>query len=372
MKMNKAFRYQIYPNQSQLTLINKTFGCCRFIYNKMLSDKIDFYNEQKLTLNNTPAQYKDKYKWLKEVDSLALANEQMHLQTAFNNFFLSIKKHKKVGFPKYKSRKHSKKSYTTNNIGNTLRIEKGKIKLPKLGYVKYDEHRIIPKNYTIKSATISQISSGKYFISILTEYEYEVPVKKLDKNKALGLDYSSPDFYVDSQDRKPENYTHLFRKHQSKLAKEQRKLSHMQLHSNHYEKQKIKIAKVHEMISNKRKEFIETLSTKLASEYDIICIEDINLQGMSQTLNLGKSTMDNGFGLFRTRLEQKLYLLGKELVKVDKFYPSSKTCNGCGCVNKDLKLSDRQWICPECGMVIERDYNASLNILNEGLRILNL
>ena len=146
----------------------------------------------------------------------------------------------------------------------------------------------------------------------------------------------------------------------------------MQLHSNHYEKQKIKVAKVHEMISNKRKEFIETLSTKLASEYDIICIEDINLQGMSQTLNLGKSTMDNGFGLFRTRLEQKLYLLGKELVKVDKFYPSSKTCNGCGYVNKDLKLSDRQWICPECGIVIERDYNASLNILNEGLRILNL
>lgn len=368
--MNKTFKYRLYPSIEQQELLNKTFGCCRFIYNKMLDDKIQFYRETKKNLNNTTAQYKSEFEFLKEVDSLALSNEQLHLQTAFKNFFRDSKK---VGFPKYKSKKFDRKSYTTNSINNSIRVVKQNVlRLPKLDNIRFVEHRRIPKGYVIKSATISQSNSCKYFISILTEYEYEVPAKKLDKNKALGLDYSSPDFYIDSQDRKPENYTHLFREYQSKLAKEQRKLSHMQLHSNHYEKQKIKVAKVHETISNKRKEFIETLSTKLANEYDIICIEDINLQGLSQTLNLGKSTMDNGFGLFRTRLEQKLYLLGKELVKVDKFYPSSKTCNGCGYVNKDLKLSDKQWICPECGMVIERDYNASLNILNEGLRILNI
>lgn len=364
--MNKTYKYRIYPNQSQITLINKTFGCCRFIYNKMLEDKIAYYQETKQVLKNTPAQYKQEFEWLKEVDSLALANEQMHLQTAYNNFF----KNPKTGFPKFKSKKFDKKSYTTNNVNNSIRIiSQNHIQLPKLGVVKFVEHRRIPKDYTIKSATISQAVSGKYYISILTEYEYEIPEINLDTSKSIGLDYSSHDFYVDNQNRSPENFQHLYRQSESKLAKEQKKLSHMKLHSANYEKQKIRVARIHEKIQNQRKEFVEKESTKLASLYDIVCIEDLNLQNIAQSLNLGKSTNDNGFGMFRTRLQQKLEIQGKKLIKIDKWFPSSKMCRFCGCINSDLKLSDRVWTC-SCGQTLNRDENAAINILNQGLLLL--
>ena len=364
--MNKTYKYRIYPNQSQITLINKTFGCCRFIYNKMLEDKIAYYQETKQVLKNTPAQYKQEFEWLKEVDSLALANEQMHLQTAYNNFF----KNPKTGFPKFKSKKFDKKSCTTNNVNNSIRIiSQNHIQLPKLGVVKFVEHRRIPKDYTIKSATISQAVSGKYYISILTEYEYEIPEINLDTSKSIGLDYSSHDFYVDNQNRSPENFQHLYRQSESKLAKEQKKLSHMKLHSANYEKQKIRVARIHEKIQNQRKEFVEKESTKLASLYDIVCIEDLNLQNIAQSLNLGKSTNDNGFGMFRTRLQQKLEIQGKKLIKIDKWFPSSKMCRFCGCINSDLKLSDRVWTC-SCGQTLNRDENAAINILNQGLLLL--
>ena len=365
MKLNKSFRYRLKPNSEQEIIINKTFGCCRFIYNKMLADKITYYEETKESYRNTPAMYKGEFGFLKEVDSLALANEQMNLETAFRNFFRNTK----VGFPKFKSKKHDRASYITNNINNSIRIiNTNHIKLPRLGIVKFIEHRRIPKDYIIKSVAISRSPSGKYFISILTEYEYDIPEKTLNVNNSLGLDYSSRDFYVDSQNKTPENYKHLYRISEDKLAKEQRKLSHMKLHSNNYEKQKIKIAKVHEKISNQRKEFIETLSTKLANSYDIICIEDLNLRNIAQSLKLGKSTNDNGFGIFKTKLEQKLPLQGKKLIRIDKWFPSSKTCRFCGAINSDLKLSDREWDC-ECGAHLLRDHNAAINILNEGLRV---
>ena len=311
--MNKSFKYRLYPNKEQGLLIQKTFGCCRFIYNKMLADKIAYYQETKLSLKNTPAQYKSEFDFLKEVDSLALANEQMHLQTAYNNFF----KNPKTGFPKFKSKKFDKKSYTTNNVNNSTRIiSQNRIQLPKLGVIKFVEHRSIPKNYIIKSVTVSQTASGKYYISVLTEYEYEIPEISLNRSKSIGLDYSSHDFYVDSQNRSPENFQRLYRRSECKLAKEQRKLSGMKLHSANYEKQKIKVAKVHEKIQNQRKDFIEKLSTSLAKDYDIVCVEDINLQNIAQSLKLGKSTNDNGFGMFRTRLQQKLEYQGKNLSKL--------------------------------------------------------
>lgn len=364
--MNKTYKYRLYPNQSRLILINKTFGCCRFIYNKMLADKIAYYEETKLSLRNTPAQYKREFEWLKEVDSLALCNEQMHLQSAYNNFF----KNPKTGFPKFKSKKFDKRSYTTNNVKKSIRIvSRNHIQLPKLGIVKFVEHRRIPEDYVIKSTTISQSASGKYYVSILTEYECEIPNRVLDKTKSIGLDYSSHDFYVDNQNRSPENFQHLYRQSESKLAKEQRKLSRMKLDSANYKKQRVKVAKIHEKIANQRKDFIEKESTKLANLYDIVCVEDISLQSIAQSLKLGKSTNDNGFGIFRGKLQQKLEIQGKRLVKIDKWFPSSKMCRFCGCLNSDLKLSDRIWTC-SCGKNINRDENAAINILNQGLLLL--
>ena len=360
---NKAYKFRIYPNKDQEILFTKTFGCVRFIYNRMLSDKIEYYKETKQKLNNTPAQYKKEFEWLKEVDSLALANAQMNLQTAYNNFFRSPK----TGFPKFKSKKRNKASYTTNNQKGTISIIDGKLKLPKVGLVKMKQHRVIPSNQVIKSATISKTPSGKYYISILVEYEQYIPNIQLDKNKAIGLDYASHSFYVDSQNREAD-YPKFYRNALTKLAKEQRKLSLMKYESNNYYRQKIIVAKVHEHIANQRKDFIHKLSTKLANEYDYICVEDINMQGLAQSLKLGKSTNDNGFGMFRTILGYKLADRGKQLIKIDKWFPSSKMCRHCGAINKDLTLADRVWTC-ECGTIINRDENAAINIMNVGLNM---
>ena len=359
---NKAYKFRLYPTKEQEIMFVKTFGCVRFIYNKMLADKIEFYKETKQKLNNTPAQYKKEYEWLKEVDSLALANAQMNLQTAYNNFF----RNPKVGFPKYKSKKRNKNSYTTNNDkGGKLRIENGRIRLPKVGLVKIRQHRIIPDNQKIKSATITKTPSGKYYVSILVEYEQYIPDVQLDKNKALGLDYASHSFYVDSQGREAD-CPKFYRNAQIILAKEQRKLSHMEYGSNNYQKQRLRLARLQERIANQRKDWIHKLSTQLANEYDYICVEDINMQNMAQSLNLGKSTNDNGFGMFRTILAYKLADRGKKLVKIDKWFPSSKMCRFCGAINKELTLADRVWTC-ECGEVLNRDENAAINIMNVGL-----
>ena len=358
---NKAYKFRLYPTKEQEIMFVKTFGCVRFIYNKMLADKIEFYKETKQKLNNTPAQYKKEYEWLKEVDSLALANAQMNLQTAYNNFFRSPK----VGFPKFKSKKRNKNSYTTNNQNGTVSIVENKLKLPKIGLVKMKQHRSIPDNQKIKSATITKTPSGKYYASILVEYEQYIPDVQLDKNKALGLDYASHSFYVDSQGREAD-YPKFYRNAQIILAKEQRKLSHMKYGSNNYQKQRLRVARLQERIANQRKDWIHKLSIQLANEYDYICVEDINMQNMAQSLNLGKSTNDNGFGMFRTILAYKLADRGKKLIKIDKWFPSSKMCRFCGTINKNLTLADRIWTC-ECGKTLNRDENAAINIMNVGL-----
>ena len=355
--MNKAYKFRIYPDREQKLLFEKTFGCVRFIYNKMLADKIEYYKETKQRLNNTPAQYKKEFEWLKEVDSLALANAQMNLQSAYNKFF----RNPKVGFPKFKSKKKSKNTYTTNNLS----LMHSKIKLPKVGYVKIKQHRQIPDDYKIKSATISKTASGKYYISILTEYYYKVPERILNKDNALGLDYASHSFYVDSQGREA-NYPRFYRQSQDKLATEQRKLANMKYGSNNFQKQKVKVATIHEHIANQRKDWLHKLSYRLSRDYDYICVEDINMKNMSQSLRLGKSTLDNGFGMFRTFLQYKLEEKGKRLIKIDKWFPSSKMCRFCGAVNSSLKLADRIWTC-DCGKTLNRDENAAINILNIGL-----
>jgi len=372
--MNKAYNFRLYPNKEQEILFAKTFGCVRFVYNKMLAERKNVYEqfkddkeELKKHKSPTPAQYKSEFEWLKEVDSLALANAQMNLQTAYNNFF----RDKNVGFPKFKSKHKDKNSYTTNNVNNNIRIVEKKIKLPKLGLVNIKQHRQIPSDQIIKSCTISKSPSGKFYISILVEFEQEIIPVSPKKDNVLGLDFDMKNLYTDSQCIRAD-YPRFYRKALEKLAREQRKLSKCTKGSNNRHKQKIKVAKVHEKVANCRKDFLHKKSRELVNGYDAVIIEDLNMQAMSQCLNFGKSVHDNGWGMFTAFLKYKLENEGKLLLKVDKWFPSSKKCNDCGEINKELQLSDREWICKSCGCVIDRDYNAAKNIRDEGLRLLGL
>ena len=360
---NKAFKFRAYPNEQQKVMFAKTFGCVRFIYNQMLSDKIKHYKETKQKLNNTPAQYKKEFEWLKEIDSMALCNAQINLQTAFNNYF----KRPTMGFPKYKSKKSNHKSYTTNSINGNIKLKDGFLTLPKVGKVKIKQHRLIPPNYKLKSVTVSQTSSGKYFVSIL--FEYENQIQEQTSQSFLGLDYSMPELYIDSNGNEPK-YPRYYRQSEKKLAREQRKLSHMEKGSSNRNKQRIKVAKLHEKVANQRKDFLHKQSRQIANVYDCVCTEDLDMKAMSQALHFGKSVSDNGWGLFVSFLKYKLEEQGKRLVKVDRFFASSQTCSCCGYINKETKsLNIRKWDCPQCGTHHDRDVNAAINIKNEGMRL---
>lgn len=341
----------------------KTFGCVRFIYNRMLSDKIKYYEETKQKLNTTPAQYKREFDWLKEVDSLALANAQMNLQAAYNHFFKSPK----TGFPKFKSKKDNRRSYTTNCVNGNISIANGYIKLPKVGFIKLKQHRTIPSNYKLKSVTVSQTPGGKYYASVLFEYENQVQEQK--PTTFLGLDFSMHELYMDSNGNEP-GYPRYYRQAEKKLIKEQRKLSKMQKGSNNRTKQRIKVAKLHEKVANQRKDFLHKQSRQITNVYDCVCIEHLDMKAMARSLHFGKSVSDNGWGKFVSFLQYKLKETGKQLVKVDKFFASSQICNVCGYKNTETKnLGIRAWDCPECGTHHDRDVNAAINIRNEGMRL---
>ena len=360
--MNKAFEYRAYPNAQQQELFAKTAGCVRFIYNRMLQDKIDHYKKTGKTLRNTPAQYKSEFPFLKEVDSMALCNAQVQLQGAYKNFF----RDPSIGFPKFRRKKSSLRAYTTNCIHGNIAIVGKFLKLPKMGLVRVKFHRQIPDTYRIKSVTFRQDPSGKYYVSILTEYETNIPERILDTDKALGLDYSSPHFYVDSQGVEAD-MPHYYRKAERRLARAQHRLSKKDKDSANYQKQKRRVALISEKVRNQRKDWQHKKSRELADQWDIVCVEDINYKGMSASLRLGKATMDNGFGQFRAFLSYKLAEQGKRLITVNKWFPSSKMCRHCGCVNKQLRLSDRVWVCPSCGKTIQRDENAAINIRDFGV-----
>lgn len=359
--MNISIKYRLYPNEEQKVYFAKTFGCCRKIYNLMLSDKIDLYKTSKTFGRHTPAMYKDSYPYLKEVDSLALANVQMHLQTAFRNCF-SKKRKSKNGFPKFKSAKRSRKSYTTNNQNGTVDIGNNCIKLPKVGKVKAVIHRQPEDGWTIKSATISQDSTGSYYASVLFEYEKEIVRISKNSTSAVGLKAMVHKYYRESH---------------KKLAKEQRKLPRKtgyrkkENKSNNYLKQLRKINSIHRHIANQRHDSLHKKSTEIANQYDIVCIEDLNMKAIgNKGFGNGKATFDNGYGMFISMLEYKLKLRGKYLVRIDKWFPSSQICNCCGSIKK-LSLNDRVYRC-DCGYTGDRDHNAAINILNEGLRILQV
>lgn len=373
---NKAIKYRIYPTTEQRVMFTKTFGCCRKVYNLMLADKIEGYKATGKFPTVTPAKYKEDYPYLKEVDSLALANKQMDLQAAFRNRF-NKKRKKKSGFPKFKSAKHSRKSYTTNNQNGTVAIINNKyIKLPKIGKVKAVIHRIPNDNWTVKSATISLASDGKYYASVLFEFDEIENTYIADKTNAIGLDYASNGLYVDNNGNVGTNHKY-YRESYDKLAKEQRKLSRMQGSkknedkSNNYIKQLHKVNKIHRHIANQRLDNLHKISTEIANQYDVVCVETLNMKAIAnKKFGNGKAAMDNGYGMLLSMLEYKLSDRNKYFVKVDKWFPSSQICHCCGTRHPEMKdLANRKMIC-DCGLIMNRDQNAAINILNEGLRLL--
>ena len=363
----KAHKIRLYPTVEQQVFFAKSFGCTRFIWNTMLADKIEYYRETKMSLNNTPAQYKLEFEWLKEVDSLALANVQQNLRAAYNKFFKQG-----AGFPKFK-KKGQRDSYTTNNQKGTVAVTHTTVKLPKVGHINAKLPRKI--NGLIKSATISCTPSGKYYVSLLVE----TIVNELPKTQSnIGIDLGLTDFIVLSDGSKVANPKFLS-KLQGKLAREQKILAKRRAVANaqqrklsdsrNYQKQRIKVAKIYEQITNSRKDFLHKLSFNLIKNHDVIAIENLNVKGMVKNRKLAKAISDSSWSSFTTMLAYKADWYGKALVKIDRWYPSSKTCSNCNhlLTKAELPLSVRTWNCPNCLQQNDRDINASINTLNQGL-----
>lgn len=352
--MLKAYKYRIYPNLEQKEYLAKTFGCTRFIYNKMLNDKIEYYKQTGEMLKNTPAQYKKEFEWLKEVDSLALANVQQNLEKAYKNFF----RDKSVGFPKFKSKKTNYHSFTTNNQKGTVSIDNGYIKIPKLKTrIKIKYHRKFIGS--IKSCTISKTSSDKYFISILVDTE-NMTLIKIDKK--VGVDVGLKEFVVCSDGYRVDNPKYL-RKLEKRLIKLQRDLSRKQKGSNNRYKARLKVAKLHDKIANQRKDFLHKLSIKLIRENQSIAIEDLKVSNMLKNHKLARVISESSWYEFRVMLEYKAKWYGRNIIVAPSNYASSQLCYECGYKNSDVKnLALRNWTCQKCGAEHDRDINAAKNL----------
>jgi putative transposase len=373
--IKRTYRFRLYPSDSQKDLIEKTLGCSRQVYNEFLSiTKKEYENDHnyivsKYDLIKLLPEYKNKYPYLKEVDSIALQQSVIHLYEAYINFF----RHNS-DFPVFKKKKNDY-GYITMNINNYIRIEGDEIQIPKIGRVKFVYHRKLPESFKYSTVSVSRI--GKYYYaSLLGEEEYqdyqECSKDNLELANSIGLDFSLANLFV-SDSKTKTNMPKFYEKSLTKLAKEQRKLSHMVKGSNNYNKQLLRITNLHEQIANQRKDYLHKTSRYIANKYDYVFVEDLDLKEMSkrkEELKLGIFVSDLAFGTFLNQLKYKLEWLNKKLVKVDKYFPSSQLCSECGYRNTDLLLKTKSWICPNCGVKHNRDHNAAVNIKKEGMRMI--
>ena len=401
--INRGYQFKIVPTAEQKDYFLRSFGCARKLYNHYVDTLYTYlesigyengYIRMKEIPLDSPASMKKIYPYMKEVDSLALCNAQLDFKDAVDRFNersdqksytkRSLKRKRTLGIeptfrdlkgmPRFKSRKDHDFSYTTNNQAGKekdwhyITLKDGMLSIPKLkSLIRVKQHRPLPKDSIIKNAAITMDCRGNFHVSLCVEYKISIEPKTA--NNVLGLDYSQADFYVDSEGRKA-NYPHYYRKAEEKLAKEQRKLSRKVKGSNCWQKQKQKVSKLQLHIVNQRKDWLHKKSLCLAKTYDAVCVEDLDLRALGQCLHLAKNQQDNGFGMFRNFLRYKLEERGKQLVKVDKWYASSKTCHSCGYVYNDLQLGDRTWVCPVCGAHHDRDWNAAINIREAGTALL--
>ena len=361
MITKRAYKYRIYPNREQRNFFARTFGCVRLFYNTSLDEMNKLYKEKKEYKDITPASYKERFPFFKEVDSLALANAQLNRNKAFKAFFRKQNK-----FPKFKA-KRNKQSYSTNNQNGTVYLsEDGKyISLPKIKNIKIKMHRKF--DGVIKTVTVSKECDDTYYVSILVEENIEAKPKS--KN-SVGIDLGIKSYIVDSNSERIDNPKYLTRL-LLRLAIEQRKLSHMKKGGKNRNKQRIKVARLHRRIRNQRNDFLQKLSSKYINENQVIVLEDLNIKQMEQDSKLSRLIVDASWYKFVSMLEYKGNWYGRDIIKVPTYYPSSQLCSCCGYQNKEIKdLSIREWVCPKCGATHSRDHNASINILNKGLDIL--
>ena len=361
----KAYKYRIYPTDGQMVFFAKTFGCCRFVWNKMLDKKVQSYKKKERIPGVTPAKYKEEFPFLKEVDSFALCNVQLQLEKAFKDHFRNRKQFK---LPKFK-KKRDKQSYTTNNRQNSIRVdfEKGLLYLPKIREgLKIELHRRFEGK--IKSVTVSRANDGKYYASILVETQNPRNKVVEPKSKACGIDLGLGHFATVTNDFGSYKFEHpkYLLKGEERLRRLQKSHSRKQKDSKNSEKARLRLARQHTYISNARNDFLHKLSKAIIDENQVVVVEDINVKGLLKS-RLAKSISDSGWSKFLTYLRYKAEWYGRTFIQVDRFFPSSKLCHRCGYKNEDLALHDRTWCCPACGETHDRDVNASKNLYFVGI-----
>ncbi len=362
---NTTIKVRLYPTAEQAELIEKTFGCCRYLWNRILADQEEFYAATGVHFLPTPARYKKEAPFLKEVDSIALATVHQNLRQAFQNFF---SKPDAFGHPVYKRKKDNKNSYTVfpSTTGTNVYLTREGIRLPKVEHIKANFHRRPQSGWKLKSVTVSRTPTGKYYASLMFECPVREPERVIPKPEhTLGLNYSMSHLYIDS-DGVAGQLPPWMKETQKKLEKAQRKLSRMEHGSRNYEQQLQKVRLLHERVANQRKDYLHKESRRIANVWDAVCVRDSDLRAMSQKMKLG-NVMESGFGMFRIYLGYKLERMGKEFVVVEKFTPTAKTCHSCGYIKDNLTLRERKWVCPSCGEVHHREVNAARNIRNAGL-----